>query len=97
VILAQTGRCRVTALARQEKFEPAEVRTIFTNASPAARALALGLMKGDPALADGAPRGRGGPRPSRHLTGQGTGGARPVSGAIARPQVSDRALHGERD
>ena len=45
---------RSAALARQEKFEPAEVRTIFTNASPAARALALGLMKGDPSLADGA-------------------------------------------
>jgi hypothetical protein len=45
---------RSAALARQEKFEPAEVRTIFANASPAARALALGLMKGDPSLADGA-------------------------------------------
>jgi len=45
---------RSAALARQEKFEPAEVRTIFTNASPAARALAMGLMKGDPSLADGA-------------------------------------------
>jgi len=45
---------RSAALARQEKFEPAEVRTIFTNASPAARALATGLMKGDPSLADGA-------------------------------------------
>ncbi len=45
---------RSAALARQEKFEPGEVRTIFANASPAARALALGLMKGDPSLADGA-------------------------------------------
>ena len=45
---------RSAALARQEKFEPAEVRTIFANADPAARALALGLMKGDPSLADGA-------------------------------------------
>ena len=45
---------RSAALARQEKFEPAEVRTIFTNASPAARALAMGLIKGDPSLADGA-------------------------------------------
>jgi hypothetical protein len=45
---------RSAALARQEKFEPAEVRTIFTNASPATRALAMGLMKGDPSLADGA-------------------------------------------
>jgi hypothetical protein len=45
---------RAAALARQEQFEPAEVRTIFTNAFPAARVLALGLMKGDPSLADGA-------------------------------------------
>jgi hypothetical protein len=45
---------RSAALARQETFEPGEVRTIFANASPAARALALGLMKGDPSLADGA-------------------------------------------
>jgi hypothetical protein len=45
---------RSATLARQEKFEPAEVRAVFSNASPAARALALGLMKGDPALADGA-------------------------------------------
>src|SRR5215510_11057890 len=37
---------RSAALARQEKFEPSEVRTIFTNGSPATRALALGLMKG---------------------------------------------------
>jgi hypothetical protein len=45
---------RSATLARQEKFDPAEVRTMFTNASPAARALAMGLMKGDPSLADGA-------------------------------------------
>jgi len=45
---------RAAALARQEKFEPAEVRTMFANGSPAPRALALGLMKGDPSLADGA-------------------------------------------
>jgi len=45
---------RAAALSRQEKFEPAEVRTMFANASPATRAVALGLMKGDPSLADGA-------------------------------------------
>jgi len=45
---------RAAALARQEKFEPAEVRTMFASASPAPRAVALGLMKGDPSLADGA-------------------------------------------
>ena len=45
---------RSAALARQGQFEPAEVRTMFANTSPAGRALALGLMKGDPSLADGA-------------------------------------------
>ncbi|MBO0815275.1 MAG: hypothetical protein J2P30_09060 [Actinobacteria bacterium] len=45
---------RAAALARTEKFEPGEVRTMFANGSPAPRALALGLMKGDPSLADGA-------------------------------------------
>jgi hypothetical protein len=45
---------RAAALARKEKFEPGEVRTMFANGSPAPRALALGLMKGDPSLADGA-------------------------------------------
>jgi hypothetical protein len=45
---------RAAALARQEKFEPAEVRTLFANASGELRTLALGLMKGEPSLADGA-------------------------------------------
>jgi hypothetical protein len=45
---------RAAALARQEKFEPAEVRTLFANGTPELRVLAIGLMKGDPSLADGA-------------------------------------------
>jgi hypothetical protein len=45
---------RAAELARQEKFEPAEVRTLFANASPEMRVLAIGLMNGDPSLADGA-------------------------------------------
>jgi hypothetical protein len=45
---------RAAALAHQEKFEAAEVRTLFANGSPELRALAIGLMKGDPSLADGA-------------------------------------------
>ena len=45
---------RAADLARQEKFEPAEVRTLFANASPEMRILAIGLMNGDPSLADGA-------------------------------------------
>ena len=45
---------RAAALAHQEKFEAAEVRTLFTNGTPEIRVLAIGLMKGDPSLADGA-------------------------------------------
>jgi hypothetical protein len=45
---------RAATLAHQEKFESAEVRTLFTNGSPSLRILAIGLMKGDPSLADGA-------------------------------------------
>jgi hypothetical protein len=45
---------RAATLSHQEKFEPAEVRTLFTNGSPELRILAIGLMKGDPSLADGA-------------------------------------------
>jgi len=45
---------RAAALAHQEKFEAAEVRTLFANGTPEIRVLAIGLMKGDPSLADGA-------------------------------------------
>jgi hypothetical protein len=45
---------RAAALAHQEKFEPAEVKAMFMNGSPELRVLAIGLMKGDPSLADGA-------------------------------------------
>jgi hypothetical protein len=45
---------RAAELARQEKFDPAEVRTLFANGTPELRVLAIGLMKGDPSLADGA-------------------------------------------
>lgn len=45
---------RAAELARQEKFEPAEVRALFANGTPELRVLAIGLMKGDPSLADGA-------------------------------------------
>ncbi len=44
---------RAAAMARKEKFDPAEVRALAANAAPAMRALALGLMKGDSELADG--------------------------------------------
>jgi hypothetical protein len=45
---------RAAALSRKEKFDATEVRALFANASPAIRVLTLGLMKGDPGLADGA-------------------------------------------
>ena len=45
---------RAAAVAHQEKFAAAEVRTLFANGSPEVRVLAVGLMKGDPSLADGA-------------------------------------------
>jgi hypothetical protein len=45
---------RAAAISRKEKFDATEVRTLFANASPAIRVLTLGLMKGDPGLADGA-------------------------------------------
>jgi hypothetical protein len=44
---------RAAAMARKEKFDAAEVRALAANTSPAMRALALGLMKGDSELADG--------------------------------------------
>jgi hypothetical protein len=44
---------RAAALARREKFDPLEVRTVFKNGSPMIRVLMLGVMEGDPSLADG--------------------------------------------
>jgi len=44
---------RAAAMARKEKFDAAEVRALAANTSPAMRALAIGLMKGDSELADG--------------------------------------------
>src|SRR5215472_1431512 len=45
---------RAATLAHQEKFEGSEVRMLFANGSPELRVLAIGLMRGDPSLADGA-------------------------------------------
>jgi hypothetical protein len=45
---------RAAALARREKFDASEVRTLFKNGSPMIRVLTLGLMRGDPSLADSA-------------------------------------------
>jgi len=44
---------RAAAIARREKFDASEVRTLFRNAAPTMRVLALRLMRGDPSLADG--------------------------------------------
>lgn len=43
---------RAAAVARRNKFDASEVRTLFRNAAPTMRVLALGLMQGDPSLAD---------------------------------------------
>jgi hypothetical protein len=45
---------RAAAISRREKLDATEVRTLFKNGSPMMRVLALGLMQGDPSLADGA-------------------------------------------
>ena len=42
------------AVARRQKFDASEVRTLFRNGSPMIRVLTLGLMEGDPSLADDA-------------------------------------------
>jgi hypothetical protein len=43
---------RAAAVADREKFDASEVRTLFQNGTPTMRVLALGLMQGDPSLAD---------------------------------------------
>jgi len=43
---------RAAAIARRQKFDGPEVRTLFRNAAPTMRVVALGLMQGDPSLAD---------------------------------------------
>jgi hypothetical protein len=45
---------RAAAISRREKMNATEVRTLFRNGSPMLRVLTLGLMQGDPSLADGA-------------------------------------------
>ena len=44
---------RAAAIARRDKFDATEVRAMFTRGTLAIRVLALGLMEGDPTLADG--------------------------------------------
>ena len=43
---------RAAATARRQKFDADEVRRLFADGSPTARVLVLGLMTGDPSLAD---------------------------------------------
>ena len=45
---------RAAAISRREKISADEIRALFKNGSPMMRVLALGLMQGDPSLADGA-------------------------------------------
>ena len=42
----------VTATARSRKYDPAEVKLLFTDGTPVMRMLALALMEGDPRLLD---------------------------------------------
>jgi hypothetical protein len=44
---------RSAGVARREKFDDVEVRKLFRDGAPMMRVLALGLMRGDLALADG--------------------------------------------
>jgi hypothetical protein len=44
---------RAAVIAKREKFDAAGVRAMFARGTLAIRVLALGLMEGDPALADG--------------------------------------------
>lgn len=46
---------RAAAIARKDKFDATEVRAMFARGTLGMRVLALGLMEGDPALADGPP------------------------------------------
>jgi hypothetical protein len=43
---------RAAATARRQKFDAGEVRALFADGSPTIRVLILGLMEGDPSLAD---------------------------------------------
>ncbi|MFI9643744.1 hypothetical protein ACIG87_27430 [Micromonospora sp. NPDC051925] len=43
---------RAASLATYRKFDPSEVRRLFAEGAPVVRVLALGLMRGDPSLAD---------------------------------------------
>jgi hypothetical protein len=45
---------RAAAISRREKMSADEIRALFKNGSPMMRVLTLGLMQGDPSLADGA-------------------------------------------
>ncbi|MBO0801521.1 MAG: hypothetical protein J2P25_00380 [Nocardiopsaceae bacterium] len=45
---------RAAALSRREKLSATEVRALFKDASPMLRVVTIGLMQGDPSLADGA-------------------------------------------
>ena len=45
---------RAAAISARDKIDASEARTLFKNGSPMMRVLALGIMQGDPSLADGA-------------------------------------------
>jgi hypothetical protein len=43
---------RAAKIAEREKFDAGEIRELFANGAPVVRVLVLGLMSGDPSLAD---------------------------------------------
>jgi hypothetical protein len=57
-------RPAVNSPPRREKFDPAEIRALFTNGTPVMRVMVLGLMGGDPSLVDAASLAQGIARPA---------------------------------
>ncbi|TFD49127.1 hypothetical protein E3T55_11670 [Cryobacterium frigoriphilum] len=53
VVLQDSLVAQAVALANREKFSATEVRLLFREGPPIVRTLALGLMQGNPDLADG--------------------------------------------
>jgi len=55
---------RAGTIAEREKFDAAEIRALFANGTPVIRVMVLGLMGGDPSLADAASLAEGIARPA---------------------------------
>ena len=55
---------RAATIAEREKFDAAEIRALFANGTPVIRVMVLGLMGGDPSLADAASLAEGIAKPA---------------------------------